>query len=153
MNFFYIWYMRKSERIFNFEMEERDGKVLLTTKEWPYSVLQVVPTTPETYNEVVEGCSMVYWCLRMLWRKRLFFIILMLFCHSFWLWQNNIFSTLQHALKAKMPIAARPEGAEALSPGHRPGYEVSQNAPYKGKSFKIHIIKMVNQLRYVKLLP
>lgn len=52
--------MRKSERIFNFEMEERDGKVLLTTKEWPYSVLQVVPTTPETYNEVVEGCSMVY---------------------------------------------------------------------------------------------
>ena len=38
-------------------MEEREGKVLLTTKEWPYSVLQVVPTTPETYNEVVEGCS------------------------------------------------------------------------------------------------
>ena len=47
----------------------------------------------------------------------------------------------------------RPEGAEALSPGQRPGYEVSQNAPCKGKSFKIHIIKMVNQLRYVKLLP
>ena len=27
------------------------------------------------------------------------------------------------------------------------------NASCKGKSFKIHIIKMVNQLRYVKLLP
>ena len=25
----------------------------------------------------------------------------------------------------------RPEGAEALSPGQRPGYEVSQNAPCK----------------------
>lgn len=48
--------MRKSERIFNFEMEEREGKVLLTTKEWPYSVLQVVPATPETFDEVVEKC-------------------------------------------------------------------------------------------------
>lgn len=48
--------MRKSERIFNFEMEERDGKVLLMTKEWPYSVLQVLPATPETFDEVVEKC-------------------------------------------------------------------------------------------------
>ena len=69
----------------------------------------------------------------------------------------------------------RPERAEALSPGQRPGYNVSQqhalkgqkllaqgnalgimsvsNAPCKGKSFKIHLIKMENPLRYLKLLP
>lgn len=47
--------MRKSEKIFNFEMEEREGKVLLTAKEWPYSVLQVVPATPETFDEVVRN--------------------------------------------------------------------------------------------------
>ena len=62
-----------------------------------------------------------------------------------------MFSARSTVCKPSQP--ARPEGAEALSPGHRPGYEVSQNAPCKGKSFKIHIIKMVNQLRYVKLLP
>lgn len=55
--------MRKSEKIFNFEMEEREGKVLLTAKEWPYSVLQVVPATPETFDEVVEKSE------RGLWRR------------------------------------------------------------------------------------
>ena len=48
---------------------------------------------------------------------------------------------------------ARPEGAEALSPGQRPGYKAISNAPCKGKSFKIHLIKIENPLRYVKLLP
>ena len=48
---------------------------------------------------------------------------------------------------------ARPEGAEALSPGQRPGYKAMSNAPCKGKSFKIHLIKIENPLRYVKLLP
>ena len=32
--------------------------------------------------------------------------------------------------------AARPEGAEAHSPGQRPGYKAISNAPCKGKSFK-----------------
>ena len=48
---------------------------------------------------------------------------------------------------------ARPERAEALSPGQRPGYKAISNAPCKGKSFKIHLIKIENPLRYVKLLP
>ena len=48
---------------------------------------------------------------------------------------------------------ARPEGAEAPSPGQRPGYKAISNAPCKGKSFKIHLIKIENPLRYVKLLP
>ena len=35
--------------------------------------------------------------------------------------------------------AARPERAEALSPGHRPGYLWAKNlSPCKGKSFKTY---------------
>ena len=49
--------------------------------------------------------------------------------------------------------AARPEGAEALSPGHRPGFVGVSLAPCKGKSLKKHLIKNENSLRYVKLLP
>ena len=58
-----------------------------------------------------------------------------------------------NAQKAKKSTAARPERAEAPSPGQRPGYKVISNAPCKGKSFKIHLIKNENPLRYVKLLP
>ena len=49
----------------------------------------------------------------------------------------------QHALK----------GQKLLAQGNALGIMSVSNAPCKGKSFKIHIIKMVNQLRYVKLLP
>ena len=58
-----------------------------------------------------------------------------------------------NAQKAKKSTAARPERAEAPSPGQRPGYKVISNAPCKGKSFKIHLIKNENPQRYVKLLP
>ena len=50
---------------------------------------------------------------------------------------------LKHALK----------GQKLLAQGSALGIVTVSNAPCKGKSFKIHIIKMVNQLRYVKLLP
>ena len=49
----------------------------------------------------------------------------------------------QHVLK----------GQKLLAQGNALGMRSVSNAPCKGKSFKIHIIKMVNQLRYVKLLP
>ena len=49
----------------------------------------------------------------------------------------------QHALK----------GQKLLAQGNALGIKAISNTPCKGKSFKIHIIKMVNQLRYVKLLP
>ncbi len=49
----------------------------------------------------------------------------------------------QHALK----------GQKLLAQGNALGMMSVSNAPCKGKSFKTHIIKMVNQLRYVKLLP
>ena len=42
--------------------------------------------------------------------------------------------------------AARPEGAEALSPGQRPGYNANLQGACKGKSFE-------NCLILVKLLP
>ena len=63
-------------------------------------------------------------------------------------------SRKQHALKGqKLTQAARPEGAEALSPGQRPGFVGVSLTPCKGKSFKKHLIKNENSLRYVKLLP
>ena len=49
----------------------------------------------------------------------------------------------QHALK----------GQKLLAQGIALGMRSVSNAPCKGKSFKIYIIKMVNLLRYVKLLP
>ena len=50
-------------------------------------------------------------------------------------------------------IRSTPEGAETLSPGQRPGFVGVSLAPCKGKSFKKHLIKNENSLRYVKLLP
>ena len=49
----------------------------------------------------------------------------------------------QHALK----------GQKLLAQGNTLGIMSVSNAPCKGKSFKIHLIKMENSLRYVKLLP
>ena len=49
----------------------------------------------------------------------------------------------QHALK----------GQKLLAQGIALGIKAISNAPCKGKSFKIHRIKMETPLRYVKLLP
>ena len=49
----------------------------------------------------------------------------------------------QHALK----------GQKLLAQGNTLGIMAISNAPCKGKSFKIHLIKKENSLRYVKLLP
>ena len=49
----------------------------------------------------------------------------------------------QHALK----------GQKLLAQGNALGIMSVSNAPCKGKSFKIHIIKKDNPLRYEKLLP
>ena len=42
----------------------------------------------------------------------------------------------QYTLQYGWNYPARPERAEALSPGQRPGYKAISNAPCKGKSFK-----------------
>ena len=44
----------------------------------------------------------------------------------------------KHAQKGQKPTTARPERAEALSPGQRPGFVGVSLAPCKGKSFKTH---------------
>ena len=74
-------------------------------------------------------------------------------------------SPLQHALMAKKLMeAARPEGAEALSPGQRPGYNgngqgaLNQRSPahsgkVKGKSFKIHLTQLSQIGKFKKLKP
>ena len=49
----------------------------------------------------------------------------------------------QHALK----------GQKLLAQGNTLGIMSVSNAPCKGNSFKIHIIKKDNPLRYVKILP
>ena len=49
----------------------------------------------------------------------------------------------QHALK----------GQKLLAQGNALGIKVVSKAPCKGKSFKIHLMKLEIPLRYVKLLP
>ena len=55
----------------------------------------------------------------------------------------NFASFAPHALK----------GQKLLAQGNALGIMSVSNAPCKGKSFKIHLIKMEKPLRYVKLLP
>ena len=45
------------------------------------------------------------------------------------------------------------KGQKLLAQGNALGIMSASNAPCKGKSFKIHLIKMENPLRYIKLLP
>ena len=45
------------------------------------------------------------------------------------------------------------KGQKLLAQGNALGIKAVSKAPCKGKSFKIHLIKMENPLRYVKLLP
>lgn len=49
--------MIASKHIYSYEMEVREGQTLLTAQQWPWCVLQVVPTTPENFKEVVEQCE------------------------------------------------------------------------------------------------
>ena len=45
------------------------------------------------------------------------------------------------------------KGQKLLAQGNALGIKAFSDAPCKGKSFKIHLIKIENPLRYVKLLP
>ena len=49
--------MTASKHIYSYEMEEREGHTLLTAQQWPWCVLQVVPTTPDNLKEVVAQCK------------------------------------------------------------------------------------------------
>ena len=45
------------------------------------------------------------------------------------------------------------KGQKLLAQGSALGIKAFSDAPCKGKNFKIHLIKIENPLRYVKLLP
>ena len=45
------------------------------------------------------------------------------------------------------------KGQKLLAQGNAQGIKAISDAPCKGKSFKTHLIKIENPLRYVKLLP
>lgn len=49
--------MTTSKTIYTYEIEEREGHILLTAQEWPWCVLQVVPTTPENFKAAVAQCE------------------------------------------------------------------------------------------------
>lgn len=45
--------MRTSKKIHSFLLSEQEGNILLTTKDYPWSVLQVIPTTTDRFEQVV----------------------------------------------------------------------------------------------------
>lgn len=49
--------MTTSKTIYTYEIEEREGHTLLTAQEWPWCVLQVVPTTAENFKAAVAQCE------------------------------------------------------------------------------------------------
>lgn len=49
--------MITSKHIYTYEIEELEGHIILTAQQWPWCVLQVVPTTSENFKAVVEQCK------------------------------------------------------------------------------------------------
>lgn len=49
--------MTTSDKIYSYVMEELQGHTILTAQEWPWCVLQIVPTTPENFDAVVAQCE------------------------------------------------------------------------------------------------
>ena len=45
--------METSNKVHSFLLSEQEGNILLTAKEYPWSVLQVVPATPDNFEQVV----------------------------------------------------------------------------------------------------
>ncbi len=49
--------MITSKTVYTFKLSQEQGHTLLTAQESPWSVLQVVPATPETFDEVLAKCK------------------------------------------------------------------------------------------------
>ena len=49
--------MTTSTHIYSYEMEECEGHTLLTAQQWPWCVLQVVTTTPDSFKATVAQCE------------------------------------------------------------------------------------------------
>ena len=46
--------MKASNKVHSFLLSKQEGQTLLTAKDYPWSVLQVIPTTPDKFYQVVE---------------------------------------------------------------------------------------------------
>lgn len=49
--------MHKSKTVYSFEMARQSGVILLTAKQWPWSVLQVVTTSPDDFEATLGKCE------------------------------------------------------------------------------------------------
>ena len=49
--------MQTAQTLHAFRLSEREGQILLTAQEYPWSVLQVIPTTPADFARTVEICK------------------------------------------------------------------------------------------------
>lgn len=47
--------MKTSNIVHSFLLTEQEGNILLTTKEYPWSVLQIIPTTPADFDRTVTA--------------------------------------------------------------------------------------------------
>ena len=47
--------MKASRTIHSFLLSQQEGQTLLTAQEYPWSVLQVIPTTPESFDRTVAA--------------------------------------------------------------------------------------------------
>ena len=47
--------MKASKTIHSFLLSEQEGQTLLTAQEYPWSVLQVIPTTPADFNRTLAA--------------------------------------------------------------------------------------------------
>lgn len=47
--------MKTSKKVHSFVLSEQEGHTLLTAQEYPWSVLQVIPTTPEDFDRTVAA--------------------------------------------------------------------------------------------------
>ena len=47
--------MKASRTIHSFLLSEQEGQTLLTAQEYPWSVLQVIPTTPADFDRIVAA--------------------------------------------------------------------------------------------------
>ena len=45
--------MITSKKVHSFLLSEQEGNILLTAKDYPWCVLQVIPTTPDNFEQVV----------------------------------------------------------------------------------------------------
>lgn len=49
--------MITSKKVHSFLLSEQKGYIILTTREYPWSVLQVIPATPDNFEQVVATCK------------------------------------------------------------------------------------------------